>query len=72
MTYLICDEQNRMLTLETKLFGIQVKMAAMFTEEQHALDILFALESRSLLPTPHKVERIEDTFSARMPLYPER
>ena len=63
--YLICDAEERLLSFKgIPMFDREVNLLAIFDNEADALEVLYNLEVRNLLPLPHKVVRVQPHFSA--------
>lgn len=56
VVYVISDDENNLLSLGVKMFGVEVTMPAIFLGEEMALNILFEIEKLACLSKPFGVK----------------
>lgn len=65
--YVISDDDNNLLSLGVKMFGVDVTMPAIFLAEDMALNILFEIEKIEVLPRPHGVKILSSHLVEALP-----
>lgn len=62
-SYIICNDKNEVLNLDgVKMFGKKVRVVAIFTEEEDALEVLFAAQEQCGLEH-HMVRKVDGNFT---------
>ena len=64
--FIICDESLSIMRIDrVPIFGRNVSIPAIFSEENDALEVLFEIENKQLTRIPHSVHKVSGQITAK-------